>query len=325
MLGFTQSLAWFYTAFIVMSIGVSGLGQAVVTTVVANWFRRKMGRALGWVIAGYGAGGAFVPLVVWLVGDLGWRYSIFILGGVTVLLLIPLSLLLRAKPEPYGLAPDGLALVKPAEATGGNTPAALDAPDATIRQAVSSVSFWLLGLAFLVQFMALNCVTVFSVPYLNSVGLDPAMAAVIAMCIPFVSVAGRLGVGWLNDALGSRRVLAALMLLQGAGILFYLWGRELWQFVVFIILYSPASGAAFTLRPVVIRELYGRSRIGTLQGLMIAVAQLGAMAGPLWVGWLRDTEGGYATAWLWLALLCFAATILGWFGLRPRNDKMAAG
>lgn len=324
--GFSEqvdSLVWFYAAYIVMSVGISGLGQAVVTTVVAKWFHRKLGRALGWVIAGYGAGGAFVPLAAWLVSGPGWRFTIFLMGGVTLVLLIPLALLLRPRPEPYGMAPDGLPLLQPAGSPAETAAGVKVSPDATVRQAISTASFWLLGVAFMVQFMALNCITVFSVPYLNSTGLDPAAAAYIAMCIPFVSVVGRLGVGWLVDAFGSRRVLVTLMALQGAGILFYLWGHELWQFVLFILLYAPASGAGFTLRPVALRELYGTARIGALQGLMIAIAQLGGLGGPLWVGWLRDSEGGYATAWLWLAVLCLAGTLLGWLALRPRKTPGA--
>jgi MFS family permease len=323
LLGFTDSLGWFYAAFIVMSVGISGMGQAVVTTVVSRWFHRKMGRALGLVIAGYGAGGALVPLAAWLVNVIGWRYTIDILGGVTLALVIPLALLLRPNPENYGMVPDGPAKKEPVGAVAKASTAPADPPEATVRQALSTASFWLLGIAFLVQFMALNCITVFSVPYLDSVGLPTATAAVIAMCIPFVSVVGRLGVGWLIDALGSRKVLAALMLLQGLGILFYLWGREPWHFVVFLVLYAPASGAGFTLRPVAIRELYGRSRLGALQGLMIAIAQLGGMLGPVLVGWLRDTQGVYTTAWLWLAVLCIVGTALGWFGLRPRRAAQA--
>ena len=84
-----NSLLVFYIAFGILSIGLSGFGQVVTTTAVANWFDKKVGRATGFAIAGYGAGGILMPLIVWLIAHWGWRMSFAILGIATCLILLP--------------------------------------------------------------------------------------------------------------------------------------------------------------------------------------------------------------------------------------------
>ena len=59
----TTTLVLFYTAFILFSIGMAGMGHVVVTTAIAHWFRKRLGQATGIVIAGYGIGGIIVPLI----------------------------------------------------------------------------------------------------------------------------------------------------------------------------------------------------------------------------------------------------------------------
>ena len=70
LLGFTRSYLWFFGCFILISMGAGGCTSVVLMTVVATWFRRHVGKAMGIVACGFGAGGALVPLNVWLVGRL---------------------------------------------------------------------------------------------------------------------------------------------------------------------------------------------------------------------------------------------------------------
>jgi len=102
-----DSLSMFYGAFALVAIGGSGLSPTVIMTAVANWFRRKVGVATGIMVCGFALGGLFVPIIVKLIDVFEWRIAIFILGVGMWLIVIPLSLLVRHKPEQYGYLPDG--------------------------------------------------------------------------------------------------------------------------------------------------------------------------------------------------------------------------
>jgi len=56
--------------------------------------------------SGFGAGGLIVPLVVLLIDACGWRLTLVILGAGMWLLSIPLSLIVRNRPEQVEFNPE---------------------------------------------------------------------------------------------------------------------------------------------------------------------------------------------------------------------------
>ena len=107
LLGQTQSLTMFYCAFVLLAFGAGGCTSVVTMTAVANWFHKKAGIALGVVGSGIGAGGLMVLLIVRLIDLYQWRTTLVILGLGMWAIGIPLSLVIRNRPEHYGYLPDG--------------------------------------------------------------------------------------------------------------------------------------------------------------------------------------------------------------------------
>ena len=73
-----------------------------------NWFVRRRGLAMSLAFSGVGVGS--VILLPWLqsmIARAGWRSACLALGIVVLVLLLPLNLLVRRRPEDIGLAPDG--------------------------------------------------------------------------------------------------------------------------------------------------------------------------------------------------------------------------
>ncbi len=303
----TASLAMFYVAFFILSIGSSGLGQVVTTTAVANWFKRKVGRATGLAITGYGAGGVLLPLMVWLINSYGWRVSLAILGFSTWLIIFPASILLRHKPEQYGYLPDGESLADIQVHSAGENAAYPEEIELSASHALRTRTFWLLAFAFAIQFLVLNAVTLHVMPYFTSVGLSEGLAALVAMFIPLSSIAGRLSFGWLGDILDKRHVLTLSFFLQAIGLVFFCYGRALWQFIVFLAFFGPAFGGALALRSAMLREYFGRKSFGSIQGLIIGVMTIGGIFGPAFAGWVFDLKGSYQIAWLIFILATLVA------------------
>ncbi len=82
-----------------------------------NWFVRRRGLAMSLAFSGVGVGS--VILMPWLQGMIarvGWRSACLALGILVLVLLLPLNLLVRRRPEDIGLAPDGDATSHPAMA-----------------------------------------------------------------------------------------------------------------------------------------------------------------------------------------------------------------
>ncbi|MFC1964099.1 MFS transporter [Chloroflexota bacterium] len=102
-----NSLATFYGAFALVAIGMSGLSSTVMLAAIVNWFHRRASITTGLIVSGFALGGALIPLVTALIDKYQWHTAILILGITAWIITLPLSLLVRHKPEQYGYLPDG--------------------------------------------------------------------------------------------------------------------------------------------------------------------------------------------------------------------------
>ena len=76
-------------------------------TLTANWFPRKKGLALGWSTMGYPVCSIIaVPLLVNLIGAVGFAKCFLIIGIVQIAIGIITLLFIHDYPEEIGVAPD---------------------------------------------------------------------------------------------------------------------------------------------------------------------------------------------------------------------------
>ncbi|MFC1815285.1 MFS transporter [Thermodesulfobacteriota bacterium] len=80
LLSLTNSLTLFYGASIIFSLGISACSGPVIVPAVAKWFKKDLGKAMGIISAGLGAGGILVPLTVSLINLYEWRNTFLIFG-----------------------------------------------------------------------------------------------------------------------------------------------------------------------------------------------------------------------------------------------------
>src|SRR5437764_4572413 len=87
------------------SVCLSYTGQACY---LPNWFARRRGLAMSIAFSGVGIGSIVLfPLLQRVIDAAGWRSACAALGIVVLVVLAPLNLLLRRRPQELGLHPDG--------------------------------------------------------------------------------------------------------------------------------------------------------------------------------------------------------------------------
>jgi sugar phosphate permease len=300
LLSLTNSLVMFYGALVLLGVGTGGCASTVLMTGVAHWFRKNVGKAMGIVTCGFGVGGVLILLIVWLIDLYGWRTTLIILGLGMWALGIPLSLVIRHRPEPYGYLPDGKPLVELDTTHGGPKREEED----SYRDILRKGNFWRLAIADGIRMMITASIIIHVMPYLSSIGMSRPSAAYVAMAIPLVSIIGRFGFGWLSDIYDKRHVLAGTYCLFGIGILAFSSLDVKWLFLPFFLIFPPAFGGCVSLRGAILREYFGAAAFGKLFGIMLGMAAIGGIIGPSLTGWTFDTLGSYRPVWL-----SFAGTI----------------
>jgi len=306
----TASLAMFYGAFLLLAVGMSICSSTVLMTAVAHWFRTKIGIATGIMASGYGFSGLLVPVIVRLIDTYDWQRALTILAIGMLALCLPLSLVVRHKPEQYGYQPDGEAQ---GTLTSSNNSAQAKPTELSIgtRQALKSRTFWHIALSLLCQAMIVSAVVTHIMPYLTSIHMTRANSGLIASVLSLVSIAGRLGLGWLGDRFDKRRIMGIAFAMMCGGLLCFGFASSEATRVLtpFLILFGIGYGGNNTLRASVIREFFGRSNFGAIHGFVLGIIALGSIAGPPLAGWVFDNWGRYQPIWLVFAGLAVIAML----------------
>jgi len=306
LLSLTHSLFMFYAAFILLAFGTSGCASTVLIAAVAHWFRRNVGKAMGLVACGFGAGGILIPVIVWLTDVYGWRTSLVILGLVMWGVGIPLSFLIRHRPEQYGYVPDGEISANVKSDKQGQD---ID-EEVCFGEALRSRNFWFIGIAEAIRIMIALAVITHVMPYLTHIGMPRASAGLVATSIPLLSIIGRFGFGWLGDVFDKRYVLAVVYCLFGLGTLAFSYAHEEWFILPFLLLFSTALGGSVSLRGAIVRQYFGRMAFGRLFGIIIGMAAIGGVIGPSAAGWTFDSLGSYRPVWIVFAGTATIAIVL---------------
>lgn len=294
LLSFTRSLAMFYAAFLLLAFGAGGCTNVVTMAVVANWFDRNVGKALGVMASGFGASGLLVPIIVWLIEGFHWRSTLIILGLGILVLGIPLSFVIRDKPEQYGYFPDGKLSSEPIlqEQLWSRK------DGISFKEVVKNRSFLFLNFTEAIRMMAVSAVVTHVMPYLSSVGISRSKACLVAAAIPLFSIIGRLALGWLGDIFEKRYVMALAFGLMGAGMLFFCYVQVEWVIFLFLLLFPPSFGGTMVLRGAILREYFGRDSLGKMLGIVMGSASIGGIIGPTLAGWVFDSIGSYHIIWI---------------------------
>jgi len=305
----TSSLSMLYGAFALVAIGWSTCSATVLTTAVANWFQRKVSIATGIMGCGWGAGSLLIPVIVKLIDMYKWRTTVFILALGMLAIGLPLSLLVRHKPEQYGYLPDGeIDTVMSNSGLAGKSAKM----DIGAKQAVKNRTFWHIALSTMFHLTILSGVITHIMPYLSSIGITRSISSLATTAVALFSVGGRLGFGWLGGRLDKRWAWASAFAMMGLGLLCfeYTSAQGIWLLVPFVVLFGFGWGGNSPLRAGMIREFFGRSSFGTIFGFIMGIAIIGNIIGAPLAGWVFDNWDSYQGIWLAFAGLAIANLVI---------------
>ena len=304
------SLGGFYGAFVIIAIGMSSCSMTVLMIAVANWFHRKVGIAIGIAVSGFGFSGLLILVIIRLIEMYEWRMTMTILALGTLVMVLPLSLLFRHKPEQYGYLPDGQ--VK-SSVTFDDGPSLSQAVEVGVKakQVLRGRTFWHIALAFTFHTMLISATATHIMPYLSSIGVTRARSGLVATAMPLISISGRIGLGWLGDKLNRRQITMGAFAMMSLGMFCFGYASNagIWLLAPFLLLFGIGYGGTNVLRAALAREYFGRTNFGTIFGLIVGISMLGSIVGPPLAGWVYDNWGSYQDIWFVFAGLAVVSLI----------------
>jgi MFS family permease len=309
--------------------GVNCMAYAVQSIYLANWFVRKRGLALSIAFSGVGIGSiTILPGLGWLIERAGWRVGCIALGMLLLVLLGPLNLLLRPRPEDMGLHPDGLSF---GGASFDRTAFIVDhgwtAIDWTLARALFTRRFWWLAVGYFCGLFSWYAVQVHQTKYLTEIGFTPGEAAWALGLVSLVAIPGQIALGHLSDRIGREWVW---MIGNLGFVICYLSLIALRSAPTQVLLYAMilAQGTlGYSLTSVmgpIPAEIFEGRHYGSIFGTIMVAAILGGAAGPWVTGVIYDAAGTYSIAF-WIAAGCSMISILAIWVAAPRKVRAVAG
>lgn len=250
---------------------------------VAQWFSRKRGFAMGLMALGFAASMAVhPPLAQWLIAQLGWRWAWVALGLLTwVILLPPVLLLVHDRPEHKGLRPDG----DEAPAAGRAAPA-IDG--LSLAEALRTPTFYLLVAGWFAMSMLVTTLHFYQVSILAAQGVAAEIAARVFPVSALVLAAAMPFVGRLFDRMRTRYAFALGLAIQAAALFGVTLVADLASAIAYAALFGLNNAFSLTMFGYLMPRYFGRKHVGSLQGTGQMVAVVGASLGPLPVGFAFD-------------------------------------
>jgi MFS family permease len=304
----------------VVSLGkTASLGQTLMA-VVNQWFIRRRALALSTLMTAFAAGGAFIVLLLDLgITRLGWRDTVLYTGLFITLLTIPVSLVLRSKPEDLGLRPDGdsPASARPAFRRDlGRRVSTVGEGDFTVREALRTGAFWLLLAGVITRVSAANAVIIHIFPILQMKGLDPQTATIYVSIMFFLSIPLRFLLGVAGGRFSSRKLLFWGMNLGALG-LYALWGVPGVAGVILFVIGLAVVEGITSVNWLMLGDYFGRSRFASLMGAMSVFHNIGLFIAPVFAGWVKDQTDSYALVLLTFAPMFVASAVFFALARRP--------
>ncbi|HET7005073.1 MAG TPA: MFS transporter [Candidatus Binatia bacterium] len=298
-LGFTTGIMTFFLSFVVISLGASGVSHAVTwPVIISRWFRRNRGLATGLAVTGPIFGSPIVILNTQIEEAYGWRvvvfgYGILVLVGITLL-----SMLVRDRPELYGLRPDG----DPAEESAGlerPTGSSLRRSDTglTLRAVFRTKEFWLFTSYLSGTFAVNSAFQIHMIPYFQQdIGFTATWAAVVMSIVFIISGIGRIGGGYLLDRMDYRIVLAVVAGMMGFALLYLqvVPVGTVWATLPFALMFGVSFGCLVPMRGAVGSIMFGTRTIGGVLGLLQGGPIAAGVIGPFVMGLIFDLHGNYS-------------------------------
>jgi MFS family permease len=275
-----------YLAYALMSFGWTGMGTVVIATVLNAWFDRRRGLALSLAFNGATCGGiVLAPLLLVLIGMVGFTWAMLAATTVMVLVLVPMIVSLIDRPSDEAKAPLG-----PVSPSGQETPAV-----PSRRALLGSPGFWTMVLPIAIALLAQVGFIVHQVPFLEPlIGRSAAGFALTIMAT--MAVIGRLSLGWFVDRIDPRLASAISMLSQAAALFVLLQASHATVMLAACAVYGFSIGNMITFPPLIIQREIGRASFGAAMGLGTSISGVVSAFGPGLVGFAHSLTGDYAGA-----------------------------
>lgn len=300
-----EQIEYFFLATTLMGAGFSLIAPSPGVYLIATWFPDRSARLMGYYFMAGSFGGVAGPLIVGAIVTLtgSWRSHWLLMALAALALGVLFLLCIRDKVR--------VETVEQVKAAGGGRGGREGdpAPDWTVRRALASPIFIQIAFAMLVVQTVVTTMHSTLVAHVAALGHGSASGA---FAMSLLALAGTLSkgiTGVLSERLSAKLLLVGGLFLQCFAMLAL--GSISAPAMIYLtaLLFGTGWGFGWLAAHILLLRYFGAA----IAGEMVAMATMAttvAVLGPLYAGYIADTQGGFSPAFMIFALLLGLAALV---------------
>jgi MFS family permease len=291
---------------VVVALGTAMLGPLAANTVIAKWFGRYRGRAIGIASMGPPTGGFLLsPIVGTLIADYGYQSALLTFVVLHLLIIPVIWMVIRNTPAELGQLPDG-------EAPSAEFPAAPEGRAWSTAEVLKARNFWVIAIALGMVGAVAGSFNANVIPFANDLGFGLQQASLFISALGGTAIVGTLVFGLLADRIDNRLLLWVAIVLQALPFVYLRFSEPGYLSLLgSVLVFGLAAGS---LGPVVASAIgrgFGPVSFGRVMGFIGPVTLPFGFVGPPLVGFLRQQTGSYYAAFeLFVGIFVVALLVL---------------
>lgn len=315
------SLLIFYLTFTL--IGIFGVlpSTPMFSRVVAQWFDRNRGTALGLSAGvGNGLGSMLFPIVAaLLVTEVGWRYAYLGIGVIVIIVGFPvLYRALREVGDVHPPTPEAAeSELRDVDKDG------ISASSETLRDAMRKPVFWLLTGTIAMGAGVLTAIFSHIVPILADRGYDIGLGTTVVSVYALVGSFWQLGIGRLLDVSSRPRIVAPAYAMAVAGLACLGLAESPSLLLLGGVFLGLGLGTQYGSLPFLVSRYFATGNFGTILGVMYSAIIVAQGLTPVLLDYSFDVTGSYSTGLTVATAALGTGSLLLFFLPRYRNPGTA--
>lgn len=300
-----------------VGLGMVFLGVIPCNLLLANWFDKRRGTAMG--ISQFGitiSATLLVPAVTWVVLNAGWQTSFIVCGIGAFVILAPLITFCAVRaPADLGQYPDGIAPVSDSEVSRHPV------EEWTFTKAIQDRDIWAITFVAGPCYMGIAAVVINMPAHFTDLGFSAMDAAFVVSVTTFAGALAKPLMGTLSDYVDKKFVMAGAIALQATGVLILINFDAYTTLLIGGAFFGLGYGGVAPLWGVLLAARFGKESFAQVMGANMPMITIFNMIGLPFANQVFDVTGSYIPAFTAL-LGCYVVSAIALVLFRQHRPEV---
>lgn len=310
-MGHTSNIVLYFICQSIMCVCANCFSVHAANTLIANWFPKKKGLALGWATMGMNASSAlYTPILSFLFARFTLGMSLNILGGITVVVGVITWFCIRDTPEEVGRTPDNEPMTQAEIAANQAQHENYQSPW-TFGKLLRDKDTWMCGLCYGCFMLVTVGIMSQLVPRIMERGFTQEYAITCVSACAVVGLVGSYLWGILDQKMGTRKATILFGVWYAAAILFNVIPNTVCMYIS-IVMIGVSIGGTANFAPSMTTNIFGRRDFPLAFTVVNTIYNVMRCTSYVVLAAVLAATGSYTAAYVLFIAISLVGSLLAW-------------